>query len=60
MLSSSLFLSVGTVLTAFSSTAFATKYKVQDTYQGKSFLNGFDFFTAADPTNGFVEYVYFI
>ncbi|KAF2647776.1 glycoside hydrolase family 16 protein [Lophiostoma macrostomum CBS 122681] len=29
----------------------------QNTYQGKSFLNGFDCFTAADPTHGFVEYL---
>ena len=46
---------VGTALTALSSTAFATKYKVQDTYEGDSFLDGFDFFTATDPTNGFVQ-----
>ncbi|KAF2798785.1 glycoside hydrolase family 16 protein [Melanomma pulvis-pyrius CBS 109.77] len=57
MPSSSLFLSVGTILSALSSTVVATQYTLGDSYAGSTFLNGFDFFTAADPTNGFVKYL---
>jgi hypothetical protein len=34
--------------------AFATSYSIADTYQANSFLSEFDFFTANDPTNGYV------
>jgi hypothetical protein len=57
MPSSSLFLRATAVLSALSSTALATKYDIQDSYSGSSFLNGFDFFTKSDPTNGFVTYL---
>ncbi|OJZ92578.1 glycoside hydrolase family 16 protein, partial [Aspergillus luchuensis CBS 106.47] len=32
-------------------------YTLQDEYSGDSFFDGFTFFTGADPTNGFVDYV---
>ncbi|ORY17445.1 hypothetical protein BCR34DRAFT_38423 [Clohesyomyces aquaticus] len=57
MLSSSLFLRATAVLSALSSTALATNYQLGDKYEGKSFLDGFNFFTANDPTNGYVDYV---
>ncbi|KAF1998538.1 glycoside hydrolase family 16 protein [Amniculicola lignicola CBS 123094] len=52
---STLFLTVGTVLSAISGTS-ATLYSIGDSYAGETFLDGFDFFTAADPTHGFVRY----
>jgi hypothetical protein len=30
---------------------------LDSTHQGASFFDGFDFFTASDPTHGFVKYV---
>jgi beta-glucanase (GH16 family) len=56
MPSSSLILSVGTILTALSSTAFATKYQQQESFSGKNWLDGFKFETY-DLNNGFVNYV---
>ena len=35
----------------------SAQYQLADTYAGTSFFTGFDFFTAADPTNGAVTYV---
>jgi hypothetical protein len=32
-------------------------YRLEDTYSGTDFFDNFDFFDAADPTNGFVHYV---
>lgn len=32
-------------------------YKIEDTFDTSNFFNDFTFFTAADPTGGFVEYV---
>lgn len=32
-------------------------YVLQDNWSGSNFFNQFDFFTAADPTHGFVRYV---
>lgn len=32
-------------------------YTLVDNWSGSSFLNNFDFFTAGDPTHGFVQYV---
>ncbi|KAJ5104364.1 hypothetical protein NUU61_001711 [Penicillium alfredii] len=32
-------------------------YRLVDTYQGKSFFDKFDYFSAEDPTHGFVVYV---
>lgn len=34
-------------------------YTLVDSFQGATFFDDFDFFTAADPTSGFVEYVGF-
>lgn len=31
-------------------------YTIQDVYDTSSFFDGFDFYSAADPTNGFVQY----
>ncbi|KAK9769820.1 putative Glycoside hydrolase family 16 protein [Seiridium cardinale] len=39
-------------LSAFTQAA----YTIQDTYDTTSFFEGFDFYSAADPTNGFVQY----
>ncbi|KAF2634919.1 hypothetical protein P280DRAFT_554148 [Massarina eburnea CBS 473.64] len=41
---------------AFASTALAG-YVLQDDYLSKDFYSNFDFFTATDPTHGFVKYV---
>jgi beta-glucanase (GH16 family) len=56
MPSSSLILSVGTILTALSSTAVATKYQQEESFTGKNWLNAFQFKTD-DFNNGFVNYV---
>jgi len=32
-------------------------YKISQLYSGATFFNGFDFFTAGDPTHGYVNYV---
>jgi hypothetical protein len=32
-------------------------YTLKDTYSGSSFFDNFEYFTAADPTHGFVQYV---
>lgn len=37
-------------------TAQATSYSLVDNYDSTNFFTGFEFFDAADPTNGFVEY----
>jgi len=34
-----------------------TQYTLEDMYQGESFLNDWDFFADADPTNGLVDYL---
>jgi hypothetical protein len=59
MPSSSLFWGVGTILSALSAPALAIQYTLGDTYAGATFLNGFDFYTGADPMNGFVTSVLF-
>ncbi|KAK6842443.1 endo-1-3(4)-beta-glucanase [Apiospora arundinis] len=58
-LSRSLFLTVLLSLGGLGSTAKnSTKnaYSLQDNYDSSSFFKGFDFFSEADPTNGFVKY----
>ncbi|KAJ1555908.1 hypothetical protein HK405_010851 [Cladochytrium tenue] len=40
-----------------SSSSSGTTYTLKDTYQGSTFFNGWTFFTDADPTSGFVQYV---
>ncbi|KAF1953764.1 hypothetical protein CC80DRAFT_419025, partial [Byssothecium circinans] len=57
MPSSSFFLKASAVLSALSTTTSAALYKVQDTYEGESFLKGFSFFDKPDPTNGHVKYL---
>lgn len=52
---SSLLLNVGLTLSTVLSAAGATSYTLGDTYSGSTFLDGFDFFNGADPTNGFVK-----
>jgi hypothetical protein len=32
-------------------------YSLQDTFSGSSFFDNFEYFTDADPANGFVQYV---
>jgi beta-glucanase (GH16 family) len=56
MPSSSLILSVGTVLTALSSTAFGSQYQQQESYNGRNWLDAFKFETY-DKNSGFVNYV---
>ncbi|KIV77202.1 hypothetical protein PV11_09019 [Exophiala sideris] len=51
MLSSTLFALAG--LVSFSTAG----YVLEDDYSGDSFFSMFDFFTGADPTNGYVNYV---
>ncbi|KAF2837543.1 glycoside hydrolase family 16 protein [Patellaria atrata CBS 101060] len=44
------------LLALFFSPALAQiKYTISDTYRGTSFFNNFNFFTAADPTHGYVH-----
>ena len=56
MPSSTLLLGVGAVLSTLSSTAFAAKYQVQDSYNGNNWLDAFKFETY-ELNNGFVDYV---
>lgn len=43
---------------AFAATSTTSStYTLQTNYAGSSFFNGFNFFTDADPTHGFVTYV---
>jgi hypothetical protein len=35
------------------------KYRLVDDYSGTSFFDKFDYFSAQDPTDGFVQYVFF-
>ncbi|RMZ77100.1 hypothetical protein DV737_g4537, partial [Chaetothyriales sp. CBS 132003] len=41
----------------FPSQPASTVYKLDTEYSGSSFFDGFTFFTDADPTNGFVDYL---
>ncbi|PRP73274.1 endo-1,3(4)-beta-glucanase, partial [Planoprotostelium fungivorum] len=43
--------------TTTSSSASACAYSNEQKWSGSNFFNQFDFFTAADPTNGFVKFV---
>ncbi|KAJ3295591.1 hypothetical protein HK104_002495 [Borealophlyctis nickersoniae] len=47
--------SLAVILAVGSSTASA--YRLVDNWSGKSFFDQFSFFTDADPTNGYVDYV---
>jgi hypothetical protein len=48
--------STGTAAPSSTSVA-SSSWKVADSYSGQTFFNGWSFFTAADPTNGNVQYV---
>ncbi|KAH6660034.1 glycoside hydrolase family 16 protein [Truncatella angustata] len=43
------------VIASLSAITHAT-YSIEDTYDTSSFFDGFDFYSGADPTNGFVQY----
>lgn len=34
-------------------------YRLVDDYSGSSFFDKFDYFSAQDPTDGFVQYVFY-
>jgi len=65
MRSSSLFLGTTTILSALflspscvsAQTTTTPAYALATSYSGSTFFDGFDFFSDADPTNGFVTYV---
>ena len=51
-------LSAGSLMLALlSSPVAATSYSLVETWQGKNFLDYFNFHTGADPTNGYVNYL---
>jgi hypothetical protein len=49
-------IAVASVL-SFSAQANPSSYVLDIEYSGKTFFEGFSFWTGADPTHGFVEYV---
>ncbi|CAG8891979.1 unnamed protein product [Penicillium egyptiacum] len=58
MLSSTRSLSAGSLMLALlSSPVAATSYSLVETWQGKNFLDYFNFHVGSDPTNGFVNYL---
>ncbi|KAJ5094807.1 hypothetical protein N7456_010668 [Penicillium angulare] len=58
MLSSSLSLGAGSLfLLWLSSPVKAGEYELFETWQGKDFFEYFNFYTGADPTNGWVNYL---
>ncbi|PYH70200.1 putative GPI anchored endo-1,3(4)-beta-glucanase, partial [Aspergillus vadensis CBS 113365] len=57
MPTSSLVWSVGSLaLSSMILPAAASGYQLVETWKGEDFLTAFDFYTGADPTNGFVTY----
>jgi hypothetical protein len=54
MLSTRAIVSSAALLSLFNT---ACAYTLAHTYDATNFFDGFTFFTAGDPTNGFVEYV---
>lgn len=59
MLSSSFSRSAGSLfLLWLASPAAAQKYNLVENWQGKNFIDYFKFYTGADPTNGYVNYVH--
>ncbi|KAJ5316507.1 hypothetical protein PENANT_c019G00547 [Penicillium antarcticum] len=51
-------LSAGSLMLALlSSPVAATSYSLVETWQGKNFLDYFNFHTGSDPTNGYVNYL---
>lgn len=57
MATSSLFLRCLTISSFITSITALTGYQLEESYSGNNFFDAFDFFTAADPTHGFVTYV---
>lgn len=61
MLASSLFLSASSaylsvlLFTSVAKAQLPSSYQLEDAYQGSSFFDNFDFFSARDPTNGYVR-----
>ncbi|KAL1891856.1 hypothetical protein Sste5346_007400 [Sporothrix stenoceras] len=49
--------SIALASSLLAATAQATSYSLVDNYNSSNFFTGFEFFDAADPTNGFVDYV---
>ncbi|GLA35900.1 hypothetical protein AnigIFM63309_001283 [Aspergillus niger] len=57
MPTSTLLWSVGSLaLSSMVLPAAASSYELVETWKGEDFLTAFDFYTGADPTNGFVTY----
>ncbi|KAF7943336.1 hypothetical protein EAE96_011264 [Botrytis aclada] len=54
---SSLFLRCLTISSFITSITALTGYQLEESYSGNNFFDAFDFFTAPDPTHGFVTYV---
>ncbi|KAL8662680.1 MAG: hypothetical protein Q9168_008217 [Polycauliona sp. 1 TL-2023] len=50
-------LSLSIIIVAFLAQTSFAQYTLKDDYSGAKFLNGFSFFTEADPTDGYVDYV---
>ncbi|KAJ5467864.1 hypothetical protein N7475_005616 [Penicillium sp. IBT 31633x] len=58
MVSSKISLSAGSLMLALlSSPVLATSYSLVESWQGKNFLDYFNFHVGSDPTNGFVNYL---
>ncbi|KAF5876585.1 putative endo beta- protein [Botrytis fragariae] len=57
MATSSLFLRCLTISSFITSITAITGYQLEESYSGNTFFYAFDFFTAPDPTHGFVTYV---
>ncbi|TGO82860.1 hypothetical protein BPOR_0744g00060 [Botrytis porri] len=57
MATSSLFLRCLTISSFITSITALTGYQLEESYSGNTFFDAFDFFTAPDPTHGFVTYV---
>ena len=47
----------GAALNRRFSPPFSQEYKLDTEFSGSSFFDGFNFFSAADPTHGFTDYV---
>ncbi|KAF7876518.1 hypothetical protein EAF04_001608 [Stromatinia cepivora] len=57
MATSSLILRCLTIFGFITSITALTKYQLEERYSGNDFFDAFNFFTAPDPTHGFVTYV---
>ncbi|KAF7169730.1 hypothetical protein CNMCM5623_002382 [Aspergillus felis] len=57
MAPSSLLLSVGSLMASSLVSATAQTYQLAESWQGESFISDWNFFSGADPTNGYVTYV---